>query len=422
MQIAVEPAATSRDTSGQSRAYLLVLALFVPILLAVFGLAIIQRPYEVGSDYYNQALDAKALIETGDTIKLRANPLTMWSIIAVHSLLPNVDYLTSALYVGLLYSVFVGITLYFVIGAAFGDWSRTFGGALLAAALAVSLMVVTPVTMPTWAMRNLYYGYIGVNTYHNPSILALKPFALLVSLFVVAALVQPMRFRSIVAIVSCAILMALSVLAKPNFALCLLPALAIIAGYKLLKRQAVNWPLVVVGIALPALALLTYQYLFTYGGDSAQDSDIIFAPLTALSLKDRLVLLPPKFFLSILFPLSVYALYFKTARHSVLLNLAWLMFLFGAFQMYFLAETGERLHDGNFFWSGHITLFLLFVASVVFVTQQKPISITAIGTWEMSPRFVVIVMIFGLHLVSGFLYYSIYAADTLLGLDPARWV
>lgn len=418
MQIAANPTNSIRH----SRISLVVLALFVPLVMVVFGLAILQRPYEVGSDYYNQSLDAKALDETGDTIKLRANPLTMWSIIVVHTALPNVDYLTSALYVGLLYSAFLGVALYFVIAAALESRARTFGGAMLAVVLAIGLMVVTPVTMPTWAMRNLYYGYIGINTYHNPSILALKPFALLVSVFAVIALMQPTRFRSIGTVALCAVLTALSVLAKPNFALCLLPALAILAGFKLLRREAVNWPLVIVGIALPALALLAYQYMFTYGGDSVQDSDIIFAPLTALSLKDRLVLLPPKFFLSILFPFSVYTLFFKTARRSVLLNLAWLMFLFGAFQMYFLAETGERLHDGNFFWSGHITLFLLFVASVVFVIQQRPISITTRGTWEMSPRFVTCVGVFAVHLVSGFLYYSVYAAHTLLGLDPARWV
>ncbi|MNL66026.1 hypothetical protein D3C87_1904350 [compost metagenome] len=55
-----------------------------------------------------------------------------------------------------------------------------------------------------------------------------------------------------------------------------------------------------------------------------------------------------------------------------MLSLAWLCFAFGAAYTYLLAESGTRIVDGNFFWSGSTILFILFTTSMIFLLRQRP--------------------------------------------------
>jgi hypothetical protein len=150
---------------------------------------------------------------------------------------------------------------------------------------------------------------------------------------------------------------------------------------------------------------LGWQYLATYTPDRLLrvEGGIFFAPLAVYAQDSGMLL--PKFILSILFPLIVYALYYKDASVDIGLNLAWLNFIFGAFYTYMLAESGLRFQDGNFKWSGQVTLFILFIASVVFFLHQNAGWLS--GRLEKKPddAFMVGVIVFGLHLVSGVLFY-----------------
>ena len=85
--------------------------------------------------------------------------------------------------------------------------------------------------------------------------------------------------------------------------------------------------------------------------------------------------------------------------------------------MYCLAEGGSGILNANFWWSGQITLFILFVASAVFVlSQEHEIALGNNRQWAPNRRIVICGIVFGLHLVCGLLDYSIYL------IDPAhRW-
>jgi len=115
------------------------------------------------------------------------------------------------------------------------------------------------------------------------------------------------------------------------------------------------------GFALPTLFVLTGQYLITYAGNSG---GILFAPFTVMNHYSGFLL--PKFLLSVPFPLLVATIYRRRVWREAYMSLAWLIFLFGCFYTYFLAEGGLRLYDGNFGWSGEIGLFVLFAASTLF--------------------------------------------------------
>jgi hypothetical protein len=113
----------------------------------------------------------------------------------------------------------------------------------------------------------------------------------------------------------------------------------------------------------------------------------------------------PKFFLSILFPLAVTILFFRSAIADMRMRLAWIGAALGAFCFYFLIERGRDLtFHGNFGWSGIITFFVLFFASLAFLLEQ----------WRLQPRearvqwrLILSTAIFGLHTISGLLWYGL---------------
>lgn len=311
---------------------------------------------------------------------------------------------------------------------------RTITTGLFYAGLSLALMVLMPIDIFT--PDNLFVGYIGVNAYHNPTIVLLKPFAVI--LFWCAGQVfqnnmdATGRKRKSVPIWLCAIVSVFCVLAKPSNAIALLPALIVIAGYRIMKRQALDWRLLFWGILFPAGYVLVFQMaLFT------SSTGFIFAPLAVIYSWVRINPDAPngiiwKFLLSILFPLLVYVFYFKAAVKSVYLNLAWVVFGFGAAYMYLLAEGGSRLPDANFTWSAICALFILFIVSTAFFIQQIQVKRGRFGEafsaeqsqkarteyWRgliPSARLTIVIVVFALHTLSGIYWYYIHITATSMG-------
>jgi hypothetical protein len=103
-----------------------------------------------------------------------------------------------------------------------------------------------------------------------------------------------------------------------------------------------------------------------------------------------------KLLLSALFPLAVAAAFGRTALRDPMLRLAWLGFAAGAFYAYGLAESGRRLVDGNFLWSGQVSLLVLFVASARWLVAHLS---SARG--RVSLRVVVCGTVLSLHVLAG---------------------
>jgi hypothetical protein len=61
-----------------------------------------------------------------------------------------------------------------------------------------------------------------------------------------------------------------------------------------------------------------------------------------------------------------------------------------------VAETGRRLADGNFLWSGHVSLLVLFVASARWLFAEA-----AAGGVRSKPRLAVCAVVLLLHVVAG---------------------
>lgn len=272
----------------------------------------------------------------------------------------------------------------------------------------LAVMLVMPFNLLT--PSNLYLGYVVIHAYHNPTITLLKPFVLPVFWFAGNAFAPSAQdgragFKALWAV---ALLSALSVAAKSSYALPLLPALTMLVGWDLLCRRAVNWPLLA-AVALPMTAVLAAQAVLFHN-----TGGIVFAPLAVIHNwaaqinPQASANLPLKLAGSILFPAAVYLLYRREAIRNTHLNLAWLVFVFGAAYMFLLAESGDRLGHANFTWSAQIALFVLFAASLAFLIRQA-------WAGRASARLLAALAALALHIISGLNWYAIHVNAVWMG-------
>lgn len=274
----------------------------------------------------------------------------------------------------------------------------------LLVALTVTAMTVAPINLLTLIKHNGYNGYIGITIYHNPPISLCRPIALLNVMIFAAALVY--RRISTRQTLFCFLTLVIAALTKPNYALIMVPTACVFALDALNRK---DWPIlrfIAFGVLLPGLLVLGWQYVFTYlnppASSDMDSSRILFAPFMVYSIMARFLI--PKFFLSILFPLSILILYRKEALRDRYYQIGLLLFLMGAAQSYFFAEEGVRLIKGNFLWSGQLGLFLWFVISMRFVVQRF---FSEPDRTRWSAKYLVLSGIFALHVVSGILWYIV---------------
>jgi hypothetical protein len=285
----------------------------------------------------------------------------------------------------------LGVTLFVLLYRLFASFSPR--KRLLSAMLfTLILMLVAPINLLTLNAHNLYFGYIAPHSYHNPTIILLLPLAFGVFLF--ALRVFNDKPVSVPWVLVCAGIAALSTIAKPNYAICLLPALALCTLYALVRKQPIDWRLLLVGIVIPTVEVIIWQFFYyRYQGVGG----FAFAPFQVMEAFSPGTLLP-KLILSILFPALVLILYFKDATRDLAMRLSWLAFLFGAFYTYFLIDSVVWA-AGNFGWSGEVTLLILFITSTFFVIRQYQ------STRQWTPRLGICAAALVLHLVSGSIFY-----------------
>jgi hypothetical protein len=362
----------------------ILIGLFAPVIVTMIT---------AGNDYRAHIRFALIWEQTGFVNTPLPHFLYQLLLILLHRLLPAADIALVASLLSIICYLCLGLTLYVLLCHLLSSvWPRR--NWLLPTIITAVLMLVAPVNILTWNSNNLYQGYVALHSYHNPTIVLLKPLALASFLF--ALKVFDSQRASLRMVFASGIITGLSVIAKPSYAICLLPALGLLTAYSLYRKRTVDWALLL-SIALPILEVLAWQLLY-YRASGA--GGFVFAPLQIMSFYSPDGLLP-RFFLSLLFPAAVLLLYFKAASSDVSLQLAWLTFAFGALCTYFLAETREW-RDGNFIWSGQITLLILFIASALFLLRQNA-SLLAVRrfTW----KFNVCTVILALHFVSGVAFY-----------------
>ena len=256
--------------------------------------------------------------------------------------------------------ILTALIIYFWIGPAdrkYWDFLR--------AGMAFSLTFVAPVMLLAFRDGQFYFGYIGLANYHNPTIHLLKPFALLSFIYAIRAISVDRNSPKSIGL--SAVLVIITAMIKPNYLIAILPAMALVIVIRWLQKRQFDWKLLLYGFYIPGLMILIVQWLIEYHF-GAPGNGIIFAPFKVESAFSQNLVL--KFILSTIFPLLVLIFARRKLLSDPELLIGWVGFLVGTLQFYLLAESGDRLMDGNFRWSGQIMLFLLFVVAARYTLKE----------------------------------------------------
>ncbi len=391
----------------------LFLVLTLILTAGLYAVAFSRYPDFIG-DY---DFHIRLALEMKDTTSLKAAHFLYHAFVAlVDTLVPNLSIRSLILISTLTWRVLFAAVI-FVLGRI--TWGRALSlhagfGLML---LTLCCLVVGPITVTTWEKGDLYLGYVPLNPLHNPTALVLAPFALLAA-WMAARLLFPVPDQVVTPreTAATAALIVLSALAKPNYVIALLPAAGLITAYRLWRKQPVRLKPVIWGIAIPSVAVLIWQYAFTYMfepydyGVPTTGSTIAFAPLEIMEAFARGSNMPVLFVSSIAFPTLVYVMYFRAAVRDRFLTLSLVVFLVGAFYTYFLAETGYRRGHGNFTWSGQIALLIWTIAALFFMVRQNRPTLFGRGP-GMQARAVIAYAAFALQVLCGLLWVAMFGRD-----------
>ena len=360
---------------------LLTMAIFMPITLA-------EIAYHDITDYPTYLDIAKDIsVNPKYWSEVSSNPGWTMMVLAVRNLL-SIHHWKAALIVQMANQGLLALVLFFPAKEVLPERNRW-----LLVALPLGIMLAAPFFLIALKDHRLYFGYLGINSYHNPTTIALKPYALIL-FFISAFALEKGKIPTFQAII-CLLSVVLSTLIKPSFIICLLPAVGIYFLINLMRQKVFDWRTILFCVFIPSISVLALENLGTY---TAGDISVTFNPFVVMKNSSDFLLI--KFLLSIWFPLIVLITYWKKALEYFPMRLAWLTFFFGASYTYLLAEGGWRIFHGNFTWSGEISLFILFVVSALFFFEQMKIK-------PLTKKWILVfIACFLPHLISGFIYYG----------------
>ncbi len=230
----------------------------------------------------------------------------------------------------------------------------------------------------------LYFGKLSPVLWHNSTSILAAPLALLLFASTCRMLAgdRPGGWAHVVQV----LLVAGSGWAKPNYLLALVPALAIYCAVAVLlaargRRAAAFTSLwrraAPTGIA--AVLVLLLQYALTYGGEGLRILDQrvtnVVSPFALWRGWEETYGINPAWavFASLLTPLLVTLLIWRTARRRTPIVLAWLAVVVGLATFSLMAEAledGTILHHGNWMWGAQTAHMVLFAVLLVAFAQQ----------------------------------------------------
>jgi hypothetical protein len=225
--------------------------LVIVLLITLTGLICFPIYYRrifspVDNDYGSHIQIAIDFIKTRQMQpSMRAHPILHYLLVfLVLVSRSHLEWHTALLIIQIFAQISTVLILYFWFGYGerkYWDWVRT-GAAL-------SLTFIGPIMIPAIWDQKLYFGYIGMANYHNPTIHLLKPLGLGSMILTIKAFSQK-RASWIVILFSC-FLLTLALWIKPNYSLVILPALTLACVIWLLQKRSVDWKMVFFGFLIP---------------------------------------------------------------------------------------------------------------------------------------------------------------------------
>lgn len=248
-------------------------------------------------------------------------------------------------------------------------------------------MIISAIYIPFF--NHPYLGQGISNVWHNPTLFAVKPFAYLS--FIVFMNIALNKGGNVKIYMIFALLLILSVIAKPNFIIFFVPSVII---YLLIyHRKDLKMWINLCLVSIPVGALIVGQYLLTY--KSSSDDGIAIDPFIVWSTYSPNWFI--SFLLSVAFPLSLILFNTRRILNNRYISLAWICALISFAQFALLTETGPRAFDANWSWGIQISIPILFLYSTIEWYRW-------IKKEGESGRKLIVNTMFALHLISGFFY------------------
>ncbi len=210
---------------------------------------------------------------------------------------------------------------------------------------------------------HIYMGSGSPSVWHNVTLLTVQPFALLSVFFTIKFFSSNRLMYFVLAVLAT----VLSIFAKPNFIIVFLPSLVV---YMLLKKYFDRRQLLFVLIAiLLSVAALTYQFVNQYESNSSSTGgSVIFDFLGVWSLYTPNVAVSILMSLGLPFLITIFN--FQSVKKNGYIQFSWLLILFSTILFTCFAEGGKRYEEGNFSWSWHISLGLIYIFTIIEYFKQ----------------------------------------------------
>jgi hypothetical protein len=231
------------------------------------------------------------------------------------------------------------------------------------------LCLVLALAMPLpnwWRFPAVYLGQVSPNVWHNPTAIFCLPFAL--GAFWLG--VRAMERFSVGVAAGLGAVLALSLLAMPNYFLAFAPCLAVALNRAVEKQTAdgritLAGQIVRFGLAfLPPALVLALQALAL----DVQRGSVVFSPLTDWSTMSPNI--PASIFLGIAFPFCVAIGYRRRLAGEHALFLAWATLAVAILTFVLAAERTTLPPSGIFGWGMITANRVLFVATTEFLLRQ----------------------------------------------------
>lgn len=263
----------------------------------------------------------------------------------------------------------------------------TWGRALL---LIPATLLASHIFLFTVASHDVYLGYLVPIAYHNPTQQLNKVFATWIMFLFLPTFVagRAISWRTGLAI---GVLCVVSAIAKPNFLIAFLPAVALWEGRNLVRLPWTHLWRLAATIVVPSVMVLFWQARIAYGSNA--EASIVIAPFAVVNPWE----IPVKFSMSLAFPIVVALAAVRTHTWNARMAFVWVFMLVAIAISLLLAEAGGRAGDGNFMWTAQTATFLLYVESMLFLLST-PLS----DGWRRFSW-----AVFATHVVCGGLWYAL---------------
>jgi hypothetical protein len=218
------------------------------------------------------------------------------------------------------------------------------------------IAIAAPISLLTYP--HLVFPYFAMNVYHNPTILAAKPFSVpLIALCVGTAF----RFGrpAFAYAAALALMVTFSGLGKPTYILELIPALLIWVMFVRWRTKSAF--LMLTAVVAPAMVvLLSSLYWYRSIG---QSNVFRFSMFGSYTMFWNIHFLPIGIVASLAFPIAVAVLFFEQVAKDDTSILAWITMLVGILARLTMA-------DQNFGWGTNLAVLTLFVTATVLVLRR----------------------------------------------------